>query len=287
MVAAMHIQRHDSGEGWWEMASAAPDPRLKGVVLGLYQGWTERATRVTLRREVPRPMVPVILNLGAPWGVASGDGAMVEHDSFLAGLHDRHATTRSTGFSQCLQVNLTLLGARRALHGGLPAIVNAIVPFEALLGDEGHALIGRLREARDWPARFALLDRFLLARLAAAPAMHADVAATLDMLARHDGAVSIGKLTTDRGVSRKRLVQLYRAELGLPPKTIARVLRFNRVVDLIHVDPDTGWAALAQDTGYYDQAHLARDFRDLAGCTPGAYRRAQQPVDHAGALVPL
>jgi len=283
----IHTQRQDTAEGWWEMVSASPDPRLQGVVLGLYQGWTEQTTAVTLRREVPRPMVPLILNLGAPWGVASGDGAMARFDSFAAGLHDRHATTRSTGFSQCLQVNLTLLGARRVLGGALPAIVNAIAPFEELLGREGRELIARFRDANDWSRRFALLDRFLLHRVAAAAAIHADVAASFGILERCDGAASIGGLATDRGVSRKRLVQLYRAALGLPPKTIARVLRFNRAIDLLGADPGAGWAALAQDAGYYDQAHLTRDFRDLAGCTPGAYRALHQPVDHAGSLVPL
>ena len=273
--------------GWWEMASAAPDPRLRGMVLGPYQGWTEQTAQVTLRREVPRPMVPVILNLGSPWGVASGDDAMAEHDSFLAGLHDRHATTRSTGLSQCLQVNLTLRGAHRVLGGALPAVANAIVPVEDLLGAAGRDLIALMRDANDWSRRFALLDGFLLRRAAAAPAIHADVATSLGALERRAGAIAIGDLATDRGVSRKRLVQLFRAELGLPPKTIARVLRFNRVIDLLAGDPRAGWAALAQDAGYCDQAHLVRDFRDLAGCTPGAYRAAHQPVDHAGALVPL
>jgi AraC-like DNA-binding protein len=287
MRATMHIQRHDTAEGWWEMVSASPDPRLKGVVLGLYQGWTEQTTLVTLRREVPRPMVPVILNLGAPWGVASGDGAMSRFDSFAAGLHDRHATTRSTGFSQCLQVNLTLHGARQVLGGALPAIANAIAPFEELLGREARDLIARLRDANDWSRRFALLDRFLLRRVDMAPSPHADVLATLADLERSNGSTGIGGLAADRGVSRKRLVQLYRAALGLPPKTIARVLRFNRALELLDADGAVSWAALAQDAGYYDQAHLARDFRNLAGCTPGAYRALHQPVEHAGSLVPL
>jgi AraC-like DNA-binding protein len=283
----MHIQRQDTATGWWELVSGAPDPRLGGVVLGLYQGWSERTTEVTLRREVPRPMVPVILNLGAPWGVASGDGAIVEYDSFLAGLHDRHATTRSTGFSQCLQVNLTLVGARCVLGRALTEIVNGIVAAEDLLGAEGRDLIARMRDADGWTRRFALLDRFLLGRVARSGGIAGDVVATLRRLERSGGAVAIGDLAADRGLSRKRLVQLYRAELGLPPKTIARVLRFSRVIDLLGADPCAGWAALAQDAGYYDQAHLARDFRELAGCTPGAYRAAQLPVDHAGALVPI
>ena len=283
----IHVQRQDTADGWWEMVSAPPDQRLRSVVFGAYQGWTEQTSLTTLRREVPRLMVPVILNLGAPWGVATGDGALATYDSFAAGLHDCHATTRSTGRSQCLQVNLTPLGARRVLGGALPRIANRIVPFEDLLGAPGRDLMARLRDGADWAARFAILDRFLLRRLADAPSPHADLLATLVHLQGSGGSGSIGDLAVERGISRKRLIQLYRAELGLAPKTVARVLRFSRALDLLSADGAMGWAALAQDAGYYDQAHLHRDFRDLAGCTPGAYRAGHVPVEHAGALVPL
>jgi transcriptional regulator GlxA family with amidase domain len=67
----------------------------------------------------------------------------------------------------------------------------------------------------------------------------------------------------------------------MPPKTLARVLRFERVSRLLREAPDPRLAEVAFDCGYYDQAHLNRDFREFAGTTPGEYLASRLP-DGAG-----
>src|SRR5262250_2136819 len=113
----LRIVSHDSESLSWESVSSAPDSRLAPVMIGGYQGWTERAPVAVRRREIPRIMIPVILNLGAPFGVDSsgrGDGLdMRPFGSFAAGLHDRYAMVESSGQSRCIQINLTPLSARR------------------------------------------------------------------------------------------------------------------------------------------------------------------------------
>jgi len=65
--------------------------------------------------------------------------------------------------------------------------------------------------------------------------------------------------------------------VGLPPKTVGRILRFDRVAQqLLEVDAPR-LAEVAYDCGYYDQAHLNRDFRDFAGTTPGDYLTRRLP----------
>ncbi len=66
----------------------------------------------------------------------------------------------------------------------------------------------------------------------------------------------------------------FREELGVPPKALARILRFERAVGRLRAGDDL--AALALDAGYYDQAHFNRDFRAFAGATPTAYRPSVQ-----------
>jgi AraC-like DNA-binding protein len=96
-------------------------------------------------------------------------------------------------------------------------------------------------------------------------------------LYRSGGTIGIGDLAAEIGWSRKRLIALFRDQVGQTPKTVARILRFNRVVRLLTADTAMGWAELAYDAGYYDQAHFNRDFRDFAGCTPSEYLSRQLP----------
>ncbi|HEY7687994.1 MAG TPA: helix-turn-helix domain-containing protein [Dongiaceae bacterium] len=260
----------------------APEGRLRSHIIGSYQGWAERTSLVMRRREIPKIMVPMILNFGPRFGVDSsgrGDGAgMQDYGSFAAGLHDRYAVVESSGRSQCIQFNLTPLSARRILGCSMNDLENRVTDLGDILGARFSDLMARLQDARDWAGRFALLDSFLADRLADAPGVRPEVAWAMAKLHRSGGAAGIGDLAAQIGCSRKRLIALFRDQVGQTPKTVARILRFNRIVGLLGSGSAMGWAELAYDCGYYDQAHFNRDFREFTGCTPGEYLLRQMPA---------
>jgi AraC-like DNA-binding protein len=260
---------HADDEARWEMVLGRPDARLAGAVLGDYVGWHEARRRPTLRRELPKMLVPVILNLGAPFEVqAAANGAALQpFRSFLAGAADSPALTRQQ-VNACLQFNLSFLGAFRLLRQPMHGLANRVATLDDLLPGTA-ALIEELGNRNGWEDRFCCLDRWLLARFADAPPVHADLRAALASIAGSGGLVSIGAIAADRGLSRKRLIALFHEAVGLPPKRLARVVRFERAVALLR--RDASLAAAALDSGYYDQAHFNRDFRALAGLSPRAW----------------
>lgn len=94
------------------------------------------------------------------------------------------------------------------------------------------------------------------------------------------GGVRIGKLAGELGCSRRHLAAVFHEQVGLPPKTVARQLRFQSVCRRLTRDP-ARWADIAYDAGYCDQAHLNREFRDLAGTTPTDFLARLIPGDAA------
>jgi AraC-like DNA-binding protein len=277
-----------SGEtptGSWEAFFDAPDPRLRDVIVGDYQGWAETAPLPIFRRQMPVIMIPVILNFGPDWEVGSprtDNGALRRFDSFIAGLHDQSADTLSGGNAACLQVNLTPAGAYRLLGLPMHEIANRTLDVFDLLGVEGADLIDQLRHAADWRQRFDLLDAFLLARTGDGMPMAEDIAWALHQLQRRHGKVAIGSLADDLSLSRKRLIQRFHDQVGLAPKTVGRIYRFNRMLAHLQRPASKGrarpsLAELADACGYYDQAHFNRDFRDFAGVAPGAYLAGLTP----------
>ena len=84
-------------------------------------------------------------------------------------------------------------------------------------------------------------------------------------------------LAEELGWSHRRLIARFREQVGLPPKIMGRILRFDRVTQLLLDVEGPRLAEVAYECGYYDQAHLNRDFRDFAGTTPGDYLARRLP----------
>jgi len=246
-----------------EAVSRAPDARLRGIVES-YTAYAELAAAPMRRLEVPFAGIPLILSLGPSLLV---DG--VRHSSFAAGLDDRATVTEFTGEQRGIQVDLTPLGARRLLGLPMAELARRVVPIEDLLGCE--RLVERLRDAPDWQARFAVLDAFMLRRLAEAAPVAPQLEHAWARLRCSDGAVEIATLAGEVGWSRRHLAARFGAEVGLAPKTVARVMRFERVTRDLRAGGGGGLADIAYARGYADQAHLNRDFRAFAGTTPTDY----------------
>lgn len=265
-----------------ESVRRAPDPALRPYVHRL-AGYAEHPPAPLRRREVPSGSVVVIINLGTPLRVLDPEdpaGRPRAPRSFAAGLHERYVVTETCGPSRGVQVDLTPVGARLLFGVTMDGLTNRVVDLTDLLGAEAAALAERLAETPDWESRLAAVEGYLAGRLAAAPPPDAGVLWAWRRLRETDGRTGIGALASELGWSRKHLVARFRREVGLPPKTLARILRFDRARRLLAVPGAMSDAEVACACGYYDQAHLIRDVRAFAGCTPAELRRRQFPGEH-------
>ena len=87
-------------------------------------------------------------------------------------------------------------------------------------------------------------------------------------------------LARHSGLSLKRLIRVFAAEVGLTPKLYLRIARFERLLADVYDRPSVDWSGLAATHGYFDQSHLIRDFRDFAGMTPTAYLARRGSAGH-------
>lgn len=273
------VDRHESEQDRWEMVYGAPDPRLRGYVHS-YCSYDERTSSFARRRELPSDHVVMIINLGEPIRVLArrdGEGWSVQPDGFLAGLHDTYALTETRGAQHGVQVDLSPVGAHLLLGVPMHELAHRVVTLEELFGPRAALMREAVGEASGWQQRFALLDDFLVARLDDARSPVPSVTRALGRLRESGGRVPVGSLAAEIGCSRRHLVAGFREQVGVPPKLLARILRFGHVVSLVDARTDIGWAEIAQTCGYYDQAHLIRDFHQFAGSAPGEFARRRLP----------
>jgi len=225
-----------------------------------YYGFELDTSEPVRQREGPGTDVVVILTFEEHWLI---DGE--RHTSFVAGLYERQVTTEHPGRSLGMQVNLDPLAARALVGAPLHELAHRTVPLEEAF--DAPFLLERLAGAPDWDTRFAVLDAALAPRVAGSQPSP-EVAWAWQRLRATCGRVAIGELATELGWSRKRIVARFRDEIGLPPKAVARLLRFERARELAGT---MSWGELAFECGFSDQSHLIAEFRRITGRTPETF----------------
>lgn len=268
--AAARIHRFADAGVQWEVAYRPPPPALRPFMREMY-GYSERTGAVLRRREFPTPFIVVIFEFGPPVRVFENGGdqrASQYHGGFVAGLDDRFTITEHDGFQHGLQFFLTPLGARLLFGRPMSELTGQVVHAQDLLPRHHRSFVERLEALPTWDARFDLVEALVTERVHRADQPNGPATWAFAEIQRHAGAVEIRGLARELGYSQTHLVTLFREHVGLPPKRLARLMRFDHLMHHLKTGGDGSWAELALRFGYYDQAHLVRDVRHFTGHTP-------------------
>jgi AraC-like DNA-binding protein len=162
---------------------------------------------------------------------------------------------------------------------GIPAceLADAHLDLATLWGPAADELRERLCGANTPQERFRLMGEALMVRLHRALKRHAAVPIALDAFEQMSGIPSVHAVARRVGLSHRRFIQVFSAEVGLTPKLYCRVQRFQRARALARQAKTPDWAKLAVACGYYDQSHLIRDFQEFSGASPTEHSR--QPTE--------
>jgi methylphosphotriester-DNA--protein-cysteine methyltransferase len=166
---------------------------------------------------------------------------------------------------------------------GLPAgdLADTHVDLETLWGPLAGRLRERLCEARSPAERFQSLQNALLSRLCHGVEQHYAVSAALEMLGKNQARPTVREAAKHLGLSQRRFIQVFKAEVGITPKLFSRIQRFQQTRTFINQNPSPNWAALALDLGYFDQPHLIREFLEFSGLSPTDYlNRRKSFIEH-------
>lgn len=215
----------------------------------------------------PDGRMEIVLNLADPF-VEHQEGALPRRQplAMVVGQMDRPVRIAPTGRVDLLGIRLRPAGAASIL--GVPAgeLRGSLLGIDAVSAALGRDLAAA-GDARTGAARIAHVEAALRRRVAATKAPPAAVVWAADALVA--SPLPVDRVAARAGLGTRQLERQFDRWVGLPPKLFSRIQRFQRVFRALHAGPEpVVEAALA--CGYYDQAHLVRDFRAFTGEPPTA-----------------
>jgi AraC-like DNA-binding protein len=213
------------------------------------------------------------------WSVVTVEpvsGYPVRPDGCLDIVFDREAGLRAVGamtaekrydFSAGLQISGVRFRPGMAglfLRAAPPALTDAVVTLEDLWGRSAHGLQERISEARS-SEQCAMELMAALERPCASPT---PIQRAIEAMSAARGVVDLDEMANRANLSTRQFRRRCLEESGLTPKHLCRVLRFRYACELAGSPSRPAWTAIAAEAGYFDQAHLIRDFHEFAGTTP-------------------
>ena len=219
--------------------------------------WNLRGRPAHTQRTLPWPCVHVVFDRARSgiWGVPTAAFDYTLQDAGkVCGLRFRAGAFRA------------FLG--RPLH----TITDRVLPFDALFPWEEGAVLDTVLDTPDDAATVDAAATLLRAVLPAPDPQVDAIAAILRAAETTSGLTQVEALAERAGMGVRSLQQLFSEYVGVSPKWVIRRFRLHEAADRLATGSDIDLAALAQNLGYFDQAHFTSDFRRLVGQSPGRYR---------------
>lgn len=224
---------------------------------------------------LPSPALTLVVALGPPIVVSMPGSRPRAYAAMVAGLHERPASIHHDGNQHGVQVDLTPAGARALFGCPSSELVSDAVDLGELLDPADRFVAEQAEGLPTWTERVDHVLAALARRLDLTRQARPEVAHAWHQVTRSHGRLPVREVAASVGWSPRHLGEQFRAEYGIGVKTAARVARFSRSADLVRRG-DVPLAEIAVRCGYADQAHLAREWRGLAGTSPSRWLREDE-----------
>lgn len=189
---------------------------------------------------------------------------------FISGQH-KHFIFIEAEHSSNMAVKFKLGGAAPFFDFPISQLNNKVQQLEPIMGKKISDVRAAIINEKNIDKKFELIEQFFLNNLVKGFNHHAPFYRSLHLLASSPELLNIKQLAGIVGVTQKHFISLFRKQVGLSPKALARIFRFQKVILELEKNKKIDWLQIAVDSGYYDQAHFIRDFYTYSGIKPTAY----------------
>lgn len=229
---------------------------------------------------LPTGTIELMINFGSPHRRYNQDETAFElmQDSWIAGFQTRFIVNEPVAETCMMGVRFKPGGAYPFLDLPITEVTDLVIDMDCLWGRFADEVRERLMALPSASNKFALLEQILLQRLNRDRLDSAIIQFAIDRILTAKGLLSLKDLSEEIGISQKHLINQFKKSVGVSPKQLSRVARFQMVLSQINPLAPVDWRNIAHACHFYDQAHFNRDFAAFTGMSPTKYVNFRQTM---------
>lgn len=189
----------------------------------------------------------------------------------MAGLQTQPTYVESYGESKMIVVQFKTLGACVFLHQPLKHFTNQYINLDCIFKNEAEETWEQLKETETVNEKFLITENFLYRKLLTAKIPNGKLVSSVDSLFKSKSPVSIAAICRQHAISGKHLNFLFREYLGVSPKMLSSLNRFQLILHSITKSRPDKLSSVAYELDFFDQAHFSNNFKRFTGLKPNNY----------------
>lgn len=252
-----------------------PDVNLNLLVKCYWTLEAPKEERVQRQTIVPDGCMEMIFHYGDLYKqYLDSDNSIVQPKCFVIGQLTQPLEIEPTGETGIFSVRFHPDGFLPFATIPIKDLENKAISLEFLFGEEGRDIEQKVLAANSTLERINHIETFLLNRLTGAEAIDRVIKSTIETILTANGQLSIDELSQQININRRQLERKFSSGIGLSPKQLSKIIRFQAALKMLFHKQYTSLTALAYDGDYYDQAHFTKDFREFTGLSPKEFYSA-------------
>jgi len=231
--------------------------------------WVDSEGDKTIHQQkiVPDGFPELIFHYGDPYKINISGEWQLQGRLLLAGQIRNHFFLENTGTSGMIGIKMQPTAVYELFGIDMSRLVDRVVTVDEALPSDLLEMLNGLSESFEESIDF--VENFLTDYMESKPTQSTPVKQSVQHIIDKKGSVRMDELLKESDIAERQLERKFKTAVGLTPKFYSRIIRFTHIFD--HIQNNKDWTDITFDTGYYDQAHFIKNFREFTGESPAAY----------------
>lgn len=246
--------------------SFVPSDQLKNLVKEFWVVENEDPTPYQ-QKIIPDGYSEIIIHYGDSYKINLSGKWENQSNILFSSQISKYFFLENTGTSGMIGIKLHPLAFYELFGQNLASLTDTVIPLESLIPEHEQSLNKIGENEMGMNDRVQLAESWLKS---ITPKTEPKVRLAIDRILEQRGITDIEALASEIDLSARQLERQFKKMIGLTPKFYSRIIRFSNIFQVMDSE-DTSWVKVALQSGYFDQSHFIRNFKEFTGEEPSAY----------------